>query len=286
MLDNLPKYSFIVVLCLNIVIIAVKAFVYFGTGSIAVFSSLTDSVFDLVVSAVNSLALIYALKPKDDDHKFGHAAIEDVMALMQVFLIFASGIVMFYNTIVMHSVGYSFSWAHFWLMAGNVIPLLMIIFVQMYSQKRTKSTIVAIDLLHYSTDFVALVGVMLAMILTYITGIIWFDIICGVLIVLAIACSCFGGIRQALNNLMAKEVDKPTLDCIVDILDSSKDIVGYRDLRTRRSGHMCFVNVDIILPRNTSLVDAHIIAHKLEDKIKEKVLCDIVIHMEPDHLPS
>lgn len=279
---NLPKYSFLAVVCLNIVIILVKGFVYFETTSTAVLSSLTDSVLDLIVSSVNSLVFIYAMKPKDDDHRFGHTAIEDLVAFVQIFLIFGSGAIVFYNTVAMRSSEYDFSWSNFWLMASNIIPLIAIISIQLYSQKRVKSTIIATDLLHYSTDFFTLIGVMAAMILTHVTGMVWFDIICGVLIMLAIMYSCFGGAKQALNNLMAKEVDKPTLECIIDILNSSKDIVGYQNLRTRRSGHMCFINVDVIIPRNVSFVNAHAIAHKLEDEIKDQIICDVVIHMEPE----
>jgi ferrous-iron efflux pump FieF len=207
MQNILAKYSFRLVILLNLIIILTKLFVYNFTNSIAVFSSLTDSILDLVISSINSIIFIYATKPKDDDHKFGHAAIEDLVSLLQIILIFVSSVFMFYKTLGIKE-NYHFSWQYLFFMLLNAFPLLLIILIQVYNKRRTSSTIVDTDLLHYSTDFFTLAGVVLAMILTHFTQILWFDILCGAFVILVIAYSCFEGVVQAFNNLMAREIGR------------------------------------------------------------------------------
>lgn len=277
---NLQRYSFGLVILLNIIIIAIKACVYKYTDSIAVFSSLTDSVLDLAISTINSFVFIYAIKPKDDDHKFGHSAIEDLVALLQIILIFASSVFMFYKALTVKT-NYQFSWNYLFLMLANVVPLLLIIVVQIVAGKG-QSTIIKTDLLHYSTDLFTLCGVIVSMVLTYLTSIIWCDVFVGALVIFVIAYSCFGGVVQAFHNLMAREIDDAEINKIIQTIQSTEGIVNYKNLRTRRAGHIYFLNVDIIFPNDISLQNAHVLAHKLEDEI-HKIFpnCDIIIHMEP-----
>ena len=53
------------------------------TDSLSMLSSLVDSLFDVLVSVMNLFAVRYALKPADDDHRFGHTSIEDIVGLVQ-----------------------------------------------------------------------------------------------------------------------------------------------------------------------------------------------------------
>lgn len=270
------------VIFINLILIISKAILYKKTNSVAMFSSLIDSAFDLLISSINSAILFYATKPKDDNHRFGHSAIEDVVSLFQVLLIAGTGILVFYSAITLKADSYNFSWFAIFVMVLNAIPLLGIILLQSYAQKKSASTIVKTDLLHYSSDFISMAGVVIAMILTHYTSILWFDIACGGVIMLVIFHSCFGGAKQAFDNLMAKELQDGTAEKVLDILNSCGEIVGFKNVRTRGSGQMKFIQFDIILAEDICLKNAHDIAHILEDKIHESIQnADVIIHMEP-----
>ena len=275
--------SFIVIL-INVILIISKAILYKSTNSVAMFSSLIDSAFDLLISSLNSIILFYASKPKDDNHRFGHSAIEDVVSLFQVLLIASMGVMVFYSAIHLKTDAYHFSWFAIVTMVLNAIPLLGIILLQSYAQKRSGSTILKTDLLHYSSDFISMAGVVVSMILTYYTKILWFDITCGGIIMLIIFHSCFGGAKQAFDNLMAKELQDGTAEKVLEILKFSTKIVTFKNVRTRGSGQMKFIQFDIILREDICLKDAHDIAHILEEQIHESVQnADVIIHMEPSH---
>ena len=46
-----------------------------ATGSLSVAASLADSAVDLLVSAAGLAGILYAAKPADDDHSFGHTSV-------------------------------------------------------------------------------------------------------------------------------------------------------------------------------------------------------------------
>ena len=96
--------------------------------------------------------------------------------------------------------------------------------------------------------------------------------------------SCFGGAKQAFNNLMAKELEDGTAEKVLEILTNCQEIVTFKDLRTRGSGQMKFIQFDIILREDICLKDSHDIAHILEEQIHKSVQnADVIIHMEPSH---
>ena len=279
---KLIRLSSFAVIFINIILIASKAILYKSTNSVAMFSSLIDSSFDLIISSINSAILLYASKPKDKNHRFGHSAIEDVVSLFQVLLIATTGVMVFYSAIHLKAEAYHFTWFSIVAMLLNTIPLCAIIFLQSFAQKKSGSSILKADLLHYSGDFFSMAGVIIAMILTHYTGILWFDILCGGIIMCIIFYSCFGGAKQAFNNLMARELQDGTAEKVLEILQSSREILDFKDLRTRGSGQMKFIQFDIILKCDISLKHAHDITHTLEGKIHALIQnADITIHMEP-----
>lgn len=72
------------------ILLFAKLFAWWKTDSLAMLSSFTDSVFDVLMSLINMLAVRYALKPADDDHRYGHTSIEDIAGLAQCAFIFAA----------------------------------------------------------------------------------------------------------------------------------------------------------------------------------------------------
>jgi len=80
---NLMKLAtyFSVATAFVIIIIKVTAWIY--TDSLSVLASLADSILDVISSLVNLLAVHYALRPADEDHRFGHGKAEDIASFAQ-----------------------------------------------------------------------------------------------------------------------------------------------------------------------------------------------------------
>ena len=76
------------------ILVALKLWALSATGALSVAASLADSAMDLMVSLGAAAALVYAAKPADEDHAFGHTSAEDLAALGQaLFVLISAGVI-------------------------------------------------------------------------------------------------------------------------------------------------------------------------------------------------
>ena len=79
-LKRLAAYASVSV---SFILIGAKGYAWYTTHSISLLSSLVDSVLDFIASVINMIAIYLAVKPADEEHKFGHGKIEALSALFQ-----------------------------------------------------------------------------------------------------------------------------------------------------------------------------------------------------------
>src|ERR1700732_983621 len=77
------------------VLIAAKFAAWLETGSVALLSSLVDSLLDAVASVVNLGAIRHAMSPADREHRFGHGKAEPLAVLGQSAFIIGSAMLLF-----------------------------------------------------------------------------------------------------------------------------------------------------------------------------------------------
>ena len=82
-----------------LVLVAIKGWALWFTGALSVAASLADSAVDLLASTAGLAGIVYAAKPADADHSFGHSSAEDLVALGQALLITASAGVIGWNAV-------------------------------------------------------------------------------------------------------------------------------------------------------------------------------------------
>src|SRR5580704_15207588 len=77
-----------------LVLIAAKLVVWISTGSVALLSSLVDSLVDAAASLVNFFAVRHAAVPADREHRFGHGKAEPLAALGQSAFLIGSAVLL------------------------------------------------------------------------------------------------------------------------------------------------------------------------------------------------
>ena len=78
--------------------IIIKFVVFLLTGSIAVLSTLFDSLQDLLTSGINFFAIHHALQPADKHHRFGHGKAQAIGGLIQAIIIFLSAVILIFQS--------------------------------------------------------------------------------------------------------------------------------------------------------------------------------------------
>ena len=71
---------------------AAKAVAWWLSGSVSLLAGLTDSLLDGAASLLNLIAVHYALRPADEDHRYGHGKAEALAGLAQALFVGASAV--------------------------------------------------------------------------------------------------------------------------------------------------------------------------------------------------
>lgn len=282
-----PEYALLASFCTVAtvsVLISIKAYAYYFSGSTAMLGTLVDSVVDLAVSLMLLFAVRLSLKPADKDHRFGHGKVEGIAALLQgafmggagIFLVFEAFGRFFKPVELVH---------HELAIAVAVIAICMsilILAVQKFALRRAPSLAIEADHGHYKTDISLNGSVIVALLADLYGGPSWLDPAFGLLIASYFLWVAWSVTNKSLAMLMDKELPDEMRYNIYRIVEHHKQIHGMHDLRTRMSGMNIYISFDVELDPELSLQEAHDIVRELDHAILEHYPnAEIIIHMDP-----
>ena len=266
------------------VLVVLKLWALWATGALSIAASLADSAMDLFVSAAGLAAIIYAARPADDDHTFGHSAIEDLVSLGQAIFVAASGgLILWVSTerLMSPSVPLAAEGAGIAVMAVSAGLTAALVLWQRRVARLTGNKVVAADMLHYVGDLLPTLGAILALGLSARFGWSRAD---SVIAIFAAALMLRGALQIGLASwhaLMDRAAPADVVQGIAEIAAASPGVRGFHDLRTRTAGARIFVQLHIELDGAQSLEAAHAIARNLKRAIREAYpQTDVIIHMD------
>jgi len=267
------------------ILVALKLWALGATASLSIAASLADSAMDLMISLAGLVAILYAARPPDEDHAFGHSSVEDLTALGQaVFILVASA------TIATASVRRLLSDAPPALAAegrGIIVMIVSIVLTlglvlwQRRVVRQTGSRVVAADALHYLGDLVPALGAIAALAVSSRFGIGQVDsvVALGAAAMLAVGAIRIG--KGAWDALMDRAADPALVEGIAALARDWPEVRGFHDLKTRTAGSRVFVHLHIELDGALTLREAHDIGAGLRRKIIETYpQCDVIIHKD------
>lgn len=282
-----PKYAFIAsfwALGTVAVLIAIKGYAYWRSDSAAILATLTDSFADAAMSGVMLLALKYSLRPADNSHRHGHGKMEGVGALFQSACLFAAGLFLIFEgaqrfvqpqEITDHILGV-------WVAGIAIVLSIQLIVVQNYCLSKAPSLATESDQAHYTTDVALNGSVMAALLIHYNGGPYWVDPMCAIAVALYYAYAARKIGLSALDMLTDRELPKAVRERIVEIIRRHPDILGYHDLRTRKSGMVLHISFDVEVDPEITLREAHDQVRALEEDIlADFPYAEIIIHKDP-----
>ena len=261
-----------------------KLAAWWSTESLAMLSSLTDSTFDLIASVINMFAVRYSLKPADDDHRFGHSAIEDLAGLAQFIFIGASMLLIILQAVERlynpHPIGNETLGIGVSVFA--IICTTLLVIFQTYVTKKSGSLVIATDRMHYIGDVLFNVAVLVAIALSTSFGFLWADPAMAILIALLVLWNTLPLGLRAYNNLMDHEMPDAEKQKVRDIVNAMPEIWGVHWFKTRYSGTKAFIQMHIDIDASVSFRTAHDITDRLEHKLLEAFpQAEIIIHPDP-----
>jgi len=267
-----------------LVLIVAKLAAWYLADSISILASLIDSSLDFLASVVNLLAIRHALQPADKEHRFGHGKAEPLAAVGQSMFIAGSAVMLLFQASARLTDPQPLSAG---AEIGIIIMLLSVaitsclLLLQRYVIRRTASSAIRADSLHYQSDLLVNLSVIVALLLSQ-SGLIWFDPLIAILIALYVLFSAWRILRDAIDLLMDHEIADDERQKVSDVVMRHPMTRGLHDLRTRRSGTTVFIQFHLELDPMLSLQQAH----RISRDISQQVLflfddAEVLIHQEP-----
>lgn len=267
------------------VLIAVKFVAWLDTGSVALLSSVIDSLLDAAASIVNLLAVRHAMTPADREHRFGHGKAEPLAVLGQSAFITGSALLLLAEAVrrLLHPTPVENPPLGIVVIVFSIIVTIALITFQRHVVRRTGSIAITADELHYRSDLVLNGSVLLALVLGGSFGIELADPIFGAAIGLWIIWSAVRLARLSLFQLMDQELPDDEREKIRAIAQSHPQVAAAHDLRTRVAGPTAFIQVHLEMDGNMTLMRAHEVSDAVEARLREAYPnAEIIIHQDPE----
>lgn len=266
-----------------VVLILAKLGAWLVTGSVSILASLVDSVMDSLASLINLFAVRYSLQPADAEHRFGHGKAEPLAGLAQAAFISGSAIFLILHAIdrlqyphPLEDVGVGLL-----VMGFSILVTLGLLAIQRYVIRKTDSTAIRADALHYASDLLTNASIILALYFSTL-GWNWADPVFAIVVAIYIFISAARIGYTAFQQLMDRELPEAIQQQILAAASEVPGVIGVHDLRTRQSGQTRFVQLHLELDASLPLVKAHAIADTVDARIKSILPeAEILIHEDP-----
>lgn len=264
-------------------LITIKGGVWWFSGSVSLLASLIDSVMDSLASLVNFFAIRYSLQPADEEHRFGHGKAEALAGLGQATLIAISALLLGREAVLKlldPQPVTQLEWA-IGVMLVSILLTFMLLMLQRYTIRRTGSTAIEADSLHYLSDLAVNVGIIVALVAS-LNGYLWVDGTVALLIAVYIFYAAWGIGNESVQLLLDREIPGNVREEIGSIVASHPQALGFHQLRTRQSGRTQFIQLHVDMEESLSLRDAHDLAERIEMDIRARFpMADVIIHEDP-----
>jgi len=251
------------------VLIVIKLTIGILSGSVAVLASAIDSVLDLIISAFNYFAINKAEQPADKTFNYGKGKIEALAAVIEGTIITMSGLFILYHAIKKAYVGEETTLLgpSILVMALSLVITIALVMFLNYVAKKTNNMVIKSDALHYKTDVLSNGAILVSLILIYATDFQLIDAIMGMIISVYIIYSAYEIIKEGVYVLLDAALDEEIVKEIKNIIETEEGISDYHYLKTRKSANTNFVDVHLVFNDGISLLKAHTLGDKIEDKI-------------------
>ena len=282
--SKLKKFTVITGIMTAIFLCAIKAFASIYTGSLAVLSSLIDSLSDVFASLVSYIAIKISTKPANCNYRYGFGKAEAISAALQAAFIAGSGIFVLYDGIdrIFHPVEISGTGIGLAVMVVCIVVTFILIMFQRYMAKKTDSIALKAESAHYVVDLLTNGAIILSLVIVKYFNIWWFDTLAALAIAVYLLYNAYTLGYEALQILADKELSPEIREKIAKIITNTQGIMGFHDLRSRNSGGNYLFEFHVEIDGKLSLYEAHEITDTVEKTILEVYpSAQVIIHQDP-----
>lgn len=266
---------------LNTGLFVIKFWAGFVSGSVALIADAWHTLSDSISSVAVLIGLKVSAKPADDNHPFGHGRAEIIASLVVGILLAVIGFNFLMESILRlrqhEQVNYG--------TLAIVVTIISAVVKEVMAQysiiigKRTNSKSMIADGWHHRSDaissLVILVGIFLGQRFWWIDGVL------GIAVSLLLFYTTYTILKENISVLLGESIDDTLKSDIVKIAGLVTDVdIRPHHFLVHQYGHHTELTFHIYLPGEYKLKEAHEIATKYEQLVKEKLNITATVHIE------
>ncbi len=269
----------------NTALFALKLFIGFSSGSIALIADGIHSLSDMMTDVVVLLGVRFGSKEPDQSHPYGHGRAETFSAgFIALFLVFIGSAMIYYAALDIAKG--SITDFHIDVLIVAVVSIVVKELLYKATRKiaiKSHSPALYANAWHHRSDALSSVAVVIGFI-SLKAGFNYGDQIAAVAVGLMVI---LVGVRVAgdcLRELTEGAVDQGTIEHIENIISANSSIRQWHKLRSRMVGREVFLDLHIVVDPDLNITTAHEISENLENTLHEQITrpVNITVHVEPD----
>jgi cation diffusion facilitator family transporter len=248
-------------------LLGVKFLAYSWTGSTAVFSDAMESIVNVVAALFALGAILFAARPADANHPYGHGKMEFFTAVFEGGLVAFAAVTILYQGVLalVRGVEVREITLGLWMILGAGLGNALLGWYLVRAGRRTHSPALVADGKHVLSDFWTSAGVVVGLLLVKLTGHVWLDPAVAILVGALLCVAGFRLVRQAAGGLLDEE-DPDLLEGLASTFARMpvEGAIEIHETRAIRSGSFAHVDAHVVVPEFWTVDRAHDKAEEME----------------------
>jgi cation diffusion facilitator family transporter len=270
----------------NTVLAAVKISSGIYAGSLAVLGDGIDSSVDVLIAIMTLIVARIISRPADQDHPWGHGRAETVATSLLSCVLFFAGAQLLINSGKDIIFGEAREVPAMPALIGTLISIAgksLLAWTQYLFGKKAGSPMLMANAKNMTGDVILSAGVLAGLGLSMFFNIGIIDSAAAILVGLWVIKSSIGIFMEANSELMDSGLGKEFYLAVFEAVKSIPGAGHPHRTRMRRIAGLWDIDIDIEVDMNITVSEAHGIATRVEQAIKDRVegVYDIMVHVEP-----
>ena len=270
----------------NVVLAAAKILTGIYSGSLAVIGDGIDSSVDVVIAIMSLVVARIISRPADEGHPWGHGRAETVATTLLSCILFFAGAQLILSSaqnIIFGAEREVPSLAALVVTVISIAGKLLLAWSQYMFGRKANSPMLKANAKNMSADVLLSAGVLAGLGLSMFFNIGVIDSWAAILVGLWVIKSALGIFMEANTELMDGGSNRSYYMAVFEAVRTVEEAGKPHRVRMRRIAGLWDIDIDIEVPINKTVFEAHKIASNVEKAIKERVenIYDIMVHIEP-----
>jgi cation diffusion facilitator family transporter len=272
----------------SVILFLGKLVAYYLTDSVGILTDALESTVNVLTGFISLYSISIALKPRDENHPFGHGKIESISASVEGFLILLAGLI-----IIFEAIKRLFNPIEIQQLDIGIIIIAIagiINYILGYYSIKTGKAHESIALVsggkHLQSDTYSTIGLVIGLVLLLITKINWLDSAIAIIFGSIIIYTGFRILKKTTSNLM-DQADFKILEEIKNLLwkNRTSNWINIHNLKLVKYGDTYHIDCDLTLPWYMNISDAHKEGDSIEELISDSFTAniDFTIHTDACH---